>query len=438
MIETNGKNERALVVGVAFKNSERGQVDEYLDELILLADTAGAKVVRKVVQERQSPDPAHFIGKGKAEEIRQMCGSENIDLVIFDEDLTGVQIRNLENTIDRRVLDRSGLILDIFGLRARTREAKLQVEMAQLKYNMSRLAGQWLHFSKQYGVIGTRGPGEKQIEVDRRIIKKRISTLKQKLDAISDQRDLRRARRTELPKFALVGYTNAGKSTLMTALSGAETFVENRLFATLDTFTRKTFLTNSIRCLLVDTVGFIRKLPPDLVASFKSTLEEVAFADYVIHVVDVSAPSFREQIEVVIDTLRQLGCGDKPSILVFNKIDRVPNFGVVRSVLNEYKENSVAISAERRININELKEEMLHIMGSDVVEKSFRIRPTQSDKLAKILSVAELVESSDTPGESAESLHLKVRMRKKDWEKLKRDIHTNGTRAKHATGSSGS
>ncbi|MFZ1080380.1 MAG: GTPase HflX [Candidatus Kryptoniota bacterium] len=419
MISTKDNLDRALVVGVAFRNDERGRIDEFLDELILLADTAGAKTVRKIFQERQSPDPAFFIGKGKAEEIKNICEGENINLVIFDDDLSGVQIRNLESIIDRRVLDRSGLILDIFGLRARTREAKLQVEMAQLKYNMSRLAGQWQHLSKQYGVIGTRGPGEKQIEVDRRVIKKRISALRQKLDAISSQRELRRGRRNDVQKFALVGYTNAGKSTLMNALTGAETFVENRLFATLDAFTRKTFLSPSIPCLLVDTVGFIRKLPPDLVASFKSTLEEVAFADYILHVVDVSNQTFREQIDVVNETLAQLGCSAKPKIMVFNKVDRVEDFGIVRSVLNEYNGSSVAISAERHINLNQLKDKMLELMSSDIVEKSFRIKPAQSEKLAKILSVAEFIQESEHP----DSLHLKVRMRKKDWEKLKREIY---------------
>ncbi len=421
MISTNDKLDRALVVEVAFRNDESRQVgvDESLGELVLLADTAGAKVVRKVFQERQSPDPAFFVGKGKAEEIKTICDAEDINLVIFDDDLSGVQIRNLERTIDRRIIDRSALILDIFGLRARTSEAKLQVEMAQLRYNMSRLAGQWQHFSKQYGVIGTRGPGEKQIEVDRRVIKKRISVLRAKLEAISSQRGLRRTRRNELPKFALVGYTNAGKSTLLNVLSGSETFVENRLFATLDTSTRKVFLSSSIQCLLVDTVGFIRKLPPDLIASFKSTLEEVQFADYILHLVDISTPNFREQINVVNETLGELGSRTKPTILVFNKVDRVSDFGVVRSVLNEYDRDSVAISAERQINLSQLREAMLKLMGSDIVEKSFRIKPTDTEKLAKILSVAEFVQESEHPG----SLHLKVRMRKRDWEKLRREIY---------------
>jgi GTP-binding protein HflX len=420
----SARENRALVVGVEFKNGQRGQVEEFLDELILLADTAGAKVVRKIFQERQSPDPAYFIGKGKVEEIKNICEDEDISLVIFDDDLSGVQIRNLEGIIDRRILDRSGLILDIFALRARTREAKLQVEMAQLKYGMSRLAGQWQHFSKQYGVIGTRGPGEKQIEVDRRVAKKRISVLREKLEAISNQRELRRKRRNDIAKFALVGYTNAGKSTLMKALSGAEAFAENKLFATLDAFTRKVFLSPSIPCLLVDTVGFIRKLPSDLIASFKSTLEEVAFADYIVHVVDISSPTFREQIDVVNETLSQLGCTAKPTVLVFNKVDRIKDFGVVRSVLQEYDGDSVAISAERHINLNDLKSNMLALMSSDIVEKSFRIKPAQSEKLAKILSVAEFVQEDERPdSKGTSSLHLKVRMRKKDWEKLKREIY---------------
>jgi GTP-binding protein HflX len=205
----------------------------------------------------------------------------------------------------------------------------------------------------------------------------------------------------------------------MNALTGAETFVENRLFATLDAFTRKAFLSPSIPCLLVDTVGFIRKLPPDLVASFKSTLEEVAFADYILHIVDVSNQTFREQIDVVNETLAQLGCNTKPKVMVFNKVDRVADFRIVRSVLNEYEGNSIAISAERHINLNQLKDKMLDLMGSDIVEKSFRIKPAQSEKLAKILSVAELIQESEHP----DCLHLKVRMRKKDWEKLKREIY---------------
>lgn len=229
MIPTNTDRVRALAVGVEFKGGERGRVDEFLDELVLLADTAGARVVERICQERQSPDPAFFIGRGKADEVKSICEVKGIKLVIFDEDLTGVQLRNLETVIGRRILDRSGLILDIFGIRARTREAKLQVEMAQLKYNMSRLAGRWQHLSKQYGVIGTRGPGEKQIEVDRRTAKKRLSVLRAKLDAISSQRELRRGRREDIPKFALVGYTNAGKSTLMKALSGVETFAEDKI-----------------------------------------------------------------------------------------------------------------------------------------------------------------------------------------------------------------
>lgn len=411
--------ERAIIVGAVLRGQNRQIVEEYLDELTLLADTSGAVVVQRIVQERQTPDPAYYIGKGKAEQIHLACEDNDVSLVIFDDDLSGVQIRNLENLIGRRVLDRSALILDIFAKRARTSEAKVQVEMAQLKYNLSRLAGQWQHFSQQYGVIGTRGPGEKQIEVDRRLIKRRLALLRQKVESVSQQRKLRRVPREGVPKFALVGYTNAGKSTLLNALSGSDSFVEDRLFATLDTFTRRVFLSSSIRALLIDTVGFIRKLPPDLVASFKSTLEEIYFSDYIIHVVDVSSRTFREQIEVVQETLNQLGCSSKPSLIVFNKIDKVQDFEKVRTLLKEYASNSIAVSAERHINLEGLKAKMLELMKSEIVEKSFRIKPNQADKLADILSIAELVEEKHR----SDTLLVKIRLQKKDWDKLKRMIY---------------
>jgi GTP-binding protein HflX (EC 3.1.5.-) len=321
--------------------------------------------------------------------------------------------------IGRRVLDRSALILDIFAKRARTSEAKVQVEMAQLKYNLSRLAGQWRHFSQQYGIIGTKGPGEKQIEVDRRLIKRRLALLREKVESVSRQRQLRRIPREGIPKFALVGYTNAGKSTLLNALSGSDSFVEDRLFATLDTYTRRIYLSSSIRALLVDTVGFIRKLPPDLVASFKSTLEEITFSDYILHVVDISSRTFREQIQIVEETLNQLGCASRPTLIVFNKIDKVEDFEKVKTLLKEYASNSVAISAERHINLEELKSKMLELMKLEIVEKSFRIKPNQADKLANILSIAELVEERHR----SDTLLVKIRLQKKDWDKLKRMIY---------------
>jgi GTP-binding protein HflX len=411
--------ERAIIVGAVLRGEDRQVIEEYLDELTLLADTAGAKVVQRMVQERQTPDPAFYVGKGKAEQIRLACEENDVNLVIFDDDLSGVQIRNLEKLIGRRVLDRSALILDIFAKRARTSEAKVQVEMAQLKYNLSRLAGQWRHFSQQYGIIGTKGPGEKQIEVDRRLIKRRLALLREKVESVSRQRQLRRIPREGIPKFALVGYTNAGKSTLLNALSGSDSFVEDRLFATLDTYTRRIYLSSSIRALLVDTVGFIRKLPPDLVASFKSTLEEITFSDYILHVVDISSRTFREQIQIVEETLNQLGCASRPTLIVFNKIDKVEDFEKVKTLLKEYASNSVAISAERHINLEELKSKMLELMKLEIVEKSFRIKPNQADKLANILSIAELVEERHR----SDTLLVKIRLQKKDWDKLKRMIY---------------
>lgn len=411
--------ERAIIVGAVLRGEDRQVIEEYLDELTLLADTAGAKVVQRMVQERQTPDPAFYVGKGKAEQIRLACEENDVNLVIFDDDLSGVQIRNLEKLIGRRVLDRSALILDIFAKRARTSEAKVQVEMAQLKYNLSRLAGQWRHFSQQYGIIGTKGPGEKQIEVDRRLIKRRLALLREKVESVSRQRQLRRIPREGIPKFALVGYTNAGKSTLLNALSGSDSFVEDRLFATLDTYTRRIYLSSSIRALLVDTVGFIRKLPPDLVASFKSTLEEITFSDYILHVVDISSRTFREQIQIVEETLNQLGCASRPTLIVFNKIDKVEDFEKVKTLLKEYASNSVAISAERHINLEELKSKMLELMKLEIVEKSFRIKPNQADKLANILSIAELIEERHR----SDTLLVKIRLQKKDWDKLKRMIY---------------
>lgn len=293
---------------------------DYLDELEFLAETAGAEVMNRFIQKIDSQNPGTLIGKGKLEEIRLYVEENEVDMLIFDDDLSPTQMRNIEQAIGRRVLDRTNLILDIFAKRAQTAYAKVQVELAQYLYLLPRLAGMWTHLERQRGGIGLRGPGEREIETDRRIIREKISKLKEELRAIDRQMHTQRQNRGKLVRVALVGYTNVGKSTLMNLLSKSEVFAENKLFATLDTTTRKVVIEN-LPFLLSDTVGFIRKLPHHLVESFKSTLDEVRESDLLLHIVDISHPGFEEQIEVVSQTLNELKCAGKPVILVFNKID---------------------------------------------------------------------------------------------------------------------
>src|SRR4030042_6454353 len=287
MIEIQKKTiERAILVALNTKEIKREMVEEHLEELEELAITAGAETVIKIIQEKYSFDPAFYIGKGKAEELSSLVEINNIDLVIFDDDLSAVQLRNLERLINRKIVDRSGLILDIFASRAKTKEAKTQVELVQLQYLLPRLTRAWTHLSKQYGGNGKKGPGETQIETDRRLIRNRISHLKEKLKKIESQRETQGKNRENFLRISLVGYTNAGKSTLFNTLTDSDVFAEDKLFATLDSTTRMLNLNNS-RMLLSDTVGFIRKLPPNLIASFKSTLNEVRFADLILHVIDI-------------------------------------------------------------------------------------------------------------------------------------------------------
>lgn len=384
--------ERAIIVGIVRPNQDRSISNEYLDELELLAETAGADVIERLVQERHRLDPAYMIGKGKAEELAQMAKYTDADLVIFDDDLTPAQVKNIESLCKIKIIDRSGLILDIFARNARTREARTQVELAQLKYLLPRLTRQWTHLSRQVGGIGVRGPGETQLEVDRRLIRKRISLLENELEKISVQRSIRRKTRAEIYKAALVGYTNAGKSTLLNVLTNANVLVEDKLFATLDSTIRSLHLTEQTKLLLIDTVGFIRKLPHHLVASFKSTLEETVEADFLIHVIDISNPNYREQMEIVISVLDELKIKDKPILNVFNKIDLLKD----RSVWEEQKrneKNSVFISAERKIFINELLEQLKNLVEIQTkiinvklpVEKSKII--SQLHELAEILTI---------------------------------------------------
>ena len=320
MIETTPDIEKAIIVGLINQDQDERQAKEYLDELEFLADTAGAVILKQFTQRLNLPNPATFVGSGKLEEINNFIKVSEADTVIFDDELSPIQLRNLERELNCKVLDRTNLILDIFAKRAKTAHAKTQVELAQYQYLLPRLTRMWTHLERQRGGIGLRGPGETQIETDRRIILDKIARLKEQLKKIDKQKTTQRKNRGKLVRIALVGYTNVGKSTIMNMLSKSDVFAENKLFATLDTTVRKIVIGN-LPLLLADTVGFIRKLPHGLVESFKSTLDEVREADILLHVVDISHPGFEEQIDVVNNTLIDIDAANKPVIYVFNKID---------------------------------------------------------------------------------------------------------------------
>lgn len=324
-ISTAEEKETCILVGLATQNQKREQLQEYLDELAFLVITANAISKKTFIQSLTKPDVRTFVGSGKLMEIRDYVKAEGIDMIVFDDELSGSQIRNIEKEIEGvKILDRPNLILDIFAQRARTSHARTQVELAQYQYLLPRLTNMWTHLQKQKGGIGMKGPGEKEIETDRRVIRDRIALLKKELVAIDKQMATQRSNRGSLIRVALVGYTNSGKSTLMTALSKSEVFVENKLFATLDTTVRKVVVGN-LPFLLSDTVGFIRKLPTQLIESFKSTLDETRESDFLIHVIDVSHPQFEDQLAVVERTLEEIGSDDKPTLLLFNKIDLIEN-----------------------------------------------------------------------------------------------------------------
>ncbi|HUX58323.1 MAG TPA: GTPase HflX [Bacteroidales bacterium] len=320
MIETSITRERAILVGIAYPGQEEREVEDFLGELSFLTETAGAEPLKRFIQKLDVPNPRTFVGSGKINEIANFVKENSVDIAIFDDELSPSQIRNIERSLGCRILDRTNLILDIFAHRARTSHARTQVELAQYQYLLPRLTGMWTHLERQRGGIGLRGPGETEIETDRRIIRDKISLLKIQLKKIDTQMATQRKNRGKMVRVALVGYTNVGKSTIMNLLSKSDLFAENKLFATLDTTVRKVVISN-LPFLLSDTVGFIRKLPHDLVESFKSTLDEVRESDLLIHIVDISHPGFEEQIKVVNETLRDLESFDKPLIIVFNKID---------------------------------------------------------------------------------------------------------------------
>lgn len=392
MIELKSdEREKAILVGVKIRDKKREEVEEQLNELQLLADTAGADTVIKIIQERPAYDSAFCIGKGKAQEIAELAQLNEINLIIFDDDLTPTQVRNLENIINKKIVDRSGLILDIFASHAKTKLAKTQVELAQLQYMLPRLTRAWTHLSKQYGGIGTKGPGETQIETDRRIIRTRIASLKDSLKKMDAQDYIKSEKRKNLLNVSLVGYTNAGKSTLMNLLTNANVLAEDKLFATLDSTTRSLELDKNKLIIISDTVGFIRKLPKNLFASFKSTLNVVRNADLILHVVDISSNIFEEHIEVVNQTLKELNCENKKSILVFNKVDLVQNASHLQYVKNKYK-NSILISAEKGMNIGELKTYLLKVYEENFREETIELNLNQSRIVAIIHDMADVID----------------------------------------------
>src|SRR5215203_938135 len=369
------QEERAVLVGVIRKEQNEQEVLEYLDELAFLAETAGAIAAKTFIQKLAHPDSRTYIGKGKLEEIKNYIKDKDIDVLIFDDELNGSQISNIQKEVDIKTIDRSDLILDIFARRAKTAQAKAQVELAQYQYILPRLRGMWKHLERLGGGIGTRGPGETEIETDRRIVREKISLLKQKLREIDKQSFTQRKERGEFIRVALVGYTNVGKSTIMNLLSKSDVFAENKLFATLDTTTRKVVFEHT-PFLLSDTVGFIRKLPHHLIESFKSTLDEVREADILLHVVDISHSQYEEQYGIVNKTLQELKSFDKPTISIFNKIDLyekktfdewLPE-NIKEEILNELMEkwqretngNCVFVSATERKNIDNLRQVILN------------------------------------------------------------------------------
>ena len=387
MIEKKIKSDSgidAVLVGLIQQNQREELEIEYLEELKFLAETAGATTLKIFTQKLSHPDSRTFIGKGKLEEIKKYISKRNVELVIFDDELTGSQITNIEKELQVATIDRSDLILDIFASRAKTAQAKVQVELAQYQYILPRLKGMWKHLERQGGGIGSRGPGETEIETDRRIVKEKISLLRKRLNEIDKQAFTQRKDRGEFIRVALVGYTNVGKSTIMNLLSKSDVFAENKLFATLDTTTRKVVFGHT-PFLLSDTVGFIRKLPHHLIESFKSTLDEVREADILLHVVDISHPQFEEQLAVVNKTLHELKSDDKPVIIVFNKMDEYEKITfdewlepeVKQDLLRELKDkwqlqtegNCVFISATKKTNIAELRQTVLNN-----VRKMYQVR----------------------------------------------------------------
>ena len=395
MIETRPKkgHERALLIGLEQQGVSKWDLQDSLEELAELANSAGAEVVDTVTQKLQKPTAPYYIGKGKAESLKPALQDRQVTSVIFDDELSPAQGRNLENLLSRKVLDRTQLILDIFAQRARSREGRLQIELAQLQYLLPRLTRMWHHLSRQTGGIGTRGPGETQLEVDRRRVQERIARLERELESVRKTRAVQRQgrKRHQWPVAAVVGYTNAGKSTLLNLLTGADVVAENKLFATLDPTTRSFVLPNKQRVLLTDTVGFLRKLPHTLIESFKATLEEVSEADLLIHVVDLSHARVDDQIEAVENVIKELDAFGKQTVIVFNKIDNVQNRELIETYLRRFP-GSVAISARTGENVNKLVQVLQDALSAWRLRSHFKIPASESALIAEIHRVGHVLE----------------------------------------------
>ncbi len=416
MIEpVTGAMEKAITVGVILPGINESEVQNHLDELDLLADTAGAEVVGRVTQRLSKINPSFFVGKGKAEQIINQAKMLNVNLILFDNELSPAQIKNYHKLADDiKIIDRSGLILDIFQKHAQTREAKTQVELAFCQYLLPRLTRQWTHLERQMGGIGTRaGMGETQIEIDRRLIRNRISKLKKDLKRIDRERETQSQRRKNEFRVALVGYTNAGKSTLFNALTGADVYIQDQLFATLDTTIRQLDLGNSHQVLLSDTVGFIRKLPHNLVASFRSTLKEVLEANLVLMVLDASSSIMVEHLETIRDVLSELGAGPIPEISVLNKIDLITDKNMVKKLQRQFPD-AVAVSALQHLRLNELRSKILRTMENDYETVDLQIPYEYGKIIAQVQDGVEVLERVyDDQG-----IRLKIRGNKNRIEKI--------------------
>ncbi len=399
--------EKAVLVALKKPTEQPWQTEDHITELSDLAKTAGAEVLEYIIQERVSPDPATFIGKGKVQELQEIIEFKKANLVIFDDELSPAQVKNIEKILNVKIIDRTALILDIFADHAQTSEAKTQVELAQLNYMLPRLTRQWQHLSRQVGGIGTKGPGETQLETDRRLVRTRISKLKSRLKDYEKQNRVRRQSRDTFYRAALIGYTNAGKSTLMNVLSDAGVKTEDKLFATLDTTVRKINDARFDNLLISDTVGFIRKLPHELVASFRSTLAEAIEAELLLHVVDISHTHFEEHIEVVNSILDELSITGKEILLIFNKIDLLKNKSTIAQLKNDYP-NAVFISAYRHIGIKDILKKLEHKMCKDYMTEEVKLNYSKANKEHLLRPIATILSKSSDD----ENLYLKIRYHK--------------------------